>query len=234
MKRVAVLAPMPIELKPLVKTMNLQRSGIDYTGTVRGVDVVATQIGVGITRAAEVTERMLKSGPFDRVIVVGICGGLDESVPIGTVLNPEVVEDGATGATYRSPEWDPIKLEGRLVTFEDFALELKMIPQLAQDGAAAVDMETAGVASVCHERGVPYAVFRSISDYATDGSIDYEIGTMLNPDGSSQVGKGIRYLLTHPQRIPTLLRLGKGARAATKAAADAAVRAISGMGGEHA
>jgi adenosylhomocysteine nucleosidase len=218
---------MPIELKPLVKTMNLQRSGIDYTGSVAGVDVVAAQIGVGITRAAEETERVLKSGPVDRVIVVGICGGLDETVPIGSVLNPEIVQDGATGEAYHSPEWGPITLQGRLVTFEDFALELKMIPQLAREGAAAVDMETAGVASVCHERDVPYAVFRAISDYATDGSIDYEIGTMLNPDGSSDIGKGIRYMLRHPWRLPTLMRLGKGAQAATKAAAAAAIAAVS-------
>ena len=43
---------------------------------------------------------------------------------------------------------------------------------LLKSGATAVDMETAAVAAVCERKGTPYAVFRAISDYATDGSVD--------------------------------------------------------------
>jgi adenosylhomocysteine nucleosidase len=183
-------------------------------------------MGLGMNPAAAAAERILDRGDVDRLLVVGICGGLDESVPIGTVLCPAIVEDGATGEQYPSPEWAPITLDGRLVTFDDFALELKMIPSLVEQGASAVDMETAAVASVCTRRGVPYAVFRSISDHATTGVLDMELGTMVGPSGSPNIAKGLWYLVRHPRKIPALIALGKGAATATKAAANAAIAAL--------
>jgi nucleoside phosphorylase len=36
-------------------------------------------------------------------------------------------------------------------------------------------METAAVAEVCEERGVPWSVVRAISDRASDGSVDAEV-----------------------------------------------------------
>jgi nucleoside phosphorylase len=224
--RIAVVAAMPIELRPFVRAAGLQPSGDDYVGTLAGHDIIAAKMGVGMTGATHTTERLLQSGDVDRVVVIGICGGLDESIPIGSVLSPEVLVDGATGAEYRAPAWDPIELRGKLVTFDDFELELKMIPQLADEGASAVDMETAAVAAVCEQRGCPYAVFRAISDYATDGTVDAAIGAMARPDGSSDTGAALRYMVRRPWKIPGLVRLGRGSQAAAKAAAEAAIIAI--------
>jgi adenosylhomocysteine nucleosidase len=223
---IAVLAAMPIELRPFVRSAGLQPSGEDYTGSVAGHDITAAKMGVGMTGATRTTERLLRAGDVDRVVVIGICGGLDESIPIGSVLSPEVLVDGATGTEYRPAAWDPIELRGTLVTFDDFELELQMIPKLAADGASAVDMETAAVAAVCEQHGCPYAVFRSISDYAMDGTVDAAIGAMAKPDGSSDRGAALRYMVRRPWRIPGLLRLGRGAQAAAKAASDAALTAI--------
>jgi nucleoside phosphorylase len=183
-------------------------------------------MGVGMKGATVTTERLLRTGDVDRVIVIGICGGLDETFPIGTVLSPEFLVDGATGTEYRSPSWDPIELRGRLVTFDDINLELQMIPQLVEEGATAVDMETAAVAAVCEQHHTPYAVFRSISDYATDGTVDAAVGAMARPDGSSDMGAALRYMVRNPLKIPGLVRLGRGAQAAARAAADAALAAL--------
>jgi nucleoside phosphorylase len=224
--RVAMLAAMPMELKPIVRILNLTQSGDDYVGKLGDIDIVATKMGVGMTGATKTTERLLDQGDIDRVLVVGICGGLDETVPIGTVLHPEVLVDGANGTEYKSPAWAPITLSGRLATFDDIELELKMVPELLESGCTAVDMETAAVAAVCEKRGTPYAVFRAISDYATDGSVDAAVGKMVKADGSPDMGAALRYMITHPRRIPTLLRLGRGSAAAVKAAADAAIAAL--------
>jgi nucleoside phosphorylase len=224
--RIAVLAAMPIELRPFVRAAGLQPSGDDHVGTLAGHEIIATKMGVGMTGAAKATERLLRSGDVDRVIVIGICGGLDESIPIGTVLSPEILVDGATGGEYRPQPWGSIDLCGKLVTFDDIELELKMIPQLVEEGASAVDMETAAVAAVCEQHGCPYAVFRSISDYATDGTVDAAVGAMAKPDGSSDMGAALRYVVRRPWRIPGLVRLGRGAQAAAKAASDAAITAI--------
>jgi hypothetical protein len=47
--------------------------------------------------------------------------------------------------------------------------------------------------------------------------------TLVDADGSPRAGAAVRYLLGHPHRIPHLVRLGRDARAATIAAAEAAV-----------
>ena len=58
--RVGVLAPMPSELQPVVKTMHLHK-GADgiYRGAVAGTDVVATKTGMGTELAAAAAERLL-------------------------------------------------------------------------------------------------------------------------------------------------------------------------------
>ena len=63
-ERVAVLAPMVSELKPVVRAFGLTAAATDgepkrHTGRAGTVDVVATMTGIGTRTAAETTERVL-------------------------------------------------------------------------------------------------------------------------------------------------------------------------------
>jgi hypothetical protein len=87
-------------------------------------------------------------------------------------------------------------------------------------------METAAVAEVCEERGVPWSVVRAISDRASDGSVDAEIFGLSYQDGSANLPAVARYVLRHPGAVPRLVRLARGSKLATERAADAAIRAI--------
>jgi adenosylhomocysteine nucleosidase len=225
---VAVLAAMPSELRPFVRASGLRRSGSGdgYTGEVAGREVVATTMGVGMAGAALTAERTLQSGNIDRLIVTGIAGGIDPSLPIGHVVVPQVVVDGQTGTAYDVPPWDPVEPQGRLVTYGDFQAELEAMAELQRQGFAAIDMETAAVAAVCKLHGCPYAVFRAISDNATNGSVDAAIAAMARPDGAPDRKAVLRYVIRRPWRIPRLLRLGRDARRAAAAAATAAVTAL--------
>src|SRR5207247_3318333 len=137
--------------------------------------------------AAKAAERLLDAGPLDRMIVIGIAGGIDTTLPIGHVVTPEVIVDGAAGLEYRPTPWDPVEPRGRLVTYTDFELEMQVMGQLQQEGYAAVDMETAAVAAVCERRNCPFTAFRAISDNATAGSVDAATAGMLNPDGAADM-----------------------------------------------
>ena len=72
-------------------------------------------------------------------------------------------------------------------------------------------------------RGIPWSVFRAISDRATDGSIDDEVFHLSNQDGTPEPEGGGPLPTRHPVRIPRLVRMGMGARKATIAAAEAAI-----------
>ncbi len=226
--RVAVLAAMPLELRPFAKAVGLRRVDDRFTGELAGHDIVATTMGVGMTRATHAAERMLALGNVDRMVVIGICGGIDMALPIGHVITPEVVVDGATRTEYRPPAWEPIEARGRIVTYDDFDAEMRVMGELQQQGFAAVDMETAAVAAVCDRHACPYAVFRAISDNATDGSVDAAVAAMARPDGTPDTAAAVRYMLRRPWSIPRLLRLGRGSQLAARNAAAAAIRALRG------
>src|SRR4029450_13072956 len=104
--RNGMLAPMPSELRPLVKTLGLRPSPHPvgtrtYEGRSGSASVVAATTGRGTAGAAEAARRMLDAGDVDHVIVVGIAGGIDDRLAIGDVIRPAIVIAGASGAEYR-------------------------------------------------------------------------------------------------------------------------------------
>ena len=86
-------------------------------------------------------------------------------------------------------------------------------------------MESGGVGVVCERAGVPWSVFRGISDMAADGLVDQDMFAMTNPDGTADHDAITRYLEEHPEKIPVLTQLAHDTDIATEAAAAAAIRA---------
>ena len=231
--RIGMLAPMPSELRPLVKTLGLRPSPDPvgtrtYEGRSGSASVVAATTGMGTAGAAEAARRMLDAGDVDHVIVVGIAGGIDDRLAIGDVIRPAIVIDGASGAEYRphppDGESDPPG-EGALHTSDEFIVDPERVATLRDRGVIAMDMETAAVAAVCEERGCPWSVVRAISDRSSDGMADEAVFELAHPDGSPNFRAVARFVARHPGRIPQLVRLGRDANVATSAAARAAAEA---------
>ncbi len=225
--RVALLAPMQSELRPLVRKLSLPRSeGTDavvHTGTTGGVEIVATLTGIGMRPAAAAAGRILDSGPVDHLIVVGIAGGVAPHSRVGNLIVPEVVVNGDAGTEHRPAPIGGTTPHGRLVSSDDFTSDPAEVEQASRDGVTAMDMETGAVAAVCEQRGCPWSVFRAISDMA--GDTDEAVLALANPDGSPNLAAAARYLIPRPWKIPRLARLARDAQAAADAAADAAIAA---------
>ena len=225
--RVGVLAPMKSELRPVVKAFGLkpaQMGGIEvHAGSVGNADVVATTTGIGTALATSATERLLGIGEFDRVMVVGIAGGVGPSVNIGDLVIPETVVDGPTGNAYQPAPIEGPSPRGSIVTSDDFIVDLDRLAQLVARGVIAVDMETGSVAAVCTARGVAWSAVRAISDRAEDG--DVEMVKLAKADGTPDGAAVARYFARHPGRIPYLLKVGRGAMLAAKNAATTAAHA---------
>ena len=231
--RVAIIAPMPNELRPVVKMLDLQRTGEQggmpvYTGSTGTAAVVATQTGIGPRLAEAATERLLTSTAVDRVIVTGIAGGIEPVSAVGDLVIPAEVVDGATGDRFRATPVGDVRPDGVIRTGDatDYEFDDAEIARLRDAGITALDMETAAIARVCQDRDVPWIAFRAISDMAGDESVGPVVMTLVNPDGSPRPWAAIRFLLTHPHRIPRMARLGRDANAAAVAAAKAAVRSV--------
>jgi adenosylhomocysteine nucleosidase len=223
--RIGVLAPMPSELQPVVKAMQLHK-GADgiCRGAVAGTDVVATRTGMGTELSAAATERLLDTIAVDHVIVCGIAGGMG-TTRVGDVLYPEVVVHKASRTEYTPSPLVPVESRGKLVTHDDFDMDPEEHQQLVAEGFVAVDMETAAIAGVCQRRSVPWSAVRVVSDMV--GVTPGDVIGLANPDGSPRIGAGLKYLVRHPRRIPYLVELAMNSRHAAISAAQHTTEMIS-------
>lgn len=247
--RVAVVAPMRSELRPLVRRLRLRRADLAGTpawaGTVERtggeadrearsgagtgrevVQVFAVLGGVGTGPAQVATHHLLAEGAPDHVVVVGICGSPHTEAEIGTLVVPEVVIDAATGREHRPHPLGPVEPAGRLHTSDELVRDLDRLADLHGAGVVGLDMETSAVAHACEEAGVRWSVFRAVSDRAGDDAVDEAVLRLAKPDGGPDLGAVARYVLRDPRRSRDLARLGADLRTATTAAADAAVAAL--------
>jgi adenosylhomocysteine nucleosidase len=168
--RVAVMAPMPNELRPVVKLLGLRRTGERgrmpvYTGTVGGTEVVATRTGIGPALAEQAMEELLELTEVDRVVVVGIAGGVEAVSAVGDLVVAEAAVDDATGERFDATPAEGVTLHGVLRTGseEDYGLDDGDVARLRDEGFTALDMETAAVARVCARHGIPWLAFRAIA-----------------------------------------------------------------------
>jgi adenosylhomocysteine nucleosidase len=230
----AFVCAMPMELRPLRRRLSLRRTtaaGVTlHAGTLAGRRVGAIVSGMGTSLATAACRRLLEAVPVDHVVVVGITGAVENVTPIGTLIHPEVVVDSATGAEHRPAPLGDAVPHGTMWT-TDTLTPADALPGLRARGVVSLDMETAAVAAVCEERGVPWSVFRAISDRASDGSVDDEVFHLSHQDGTPDWPAIARFAVRHPGRLPGMARLGQGAKRATEAAADAAVRACGSTAG---
>ena len=170
--------------------------------------------------AATATARLLDSAasegtPVDHVMVVGICGGLDPGIDVGTVLAPERVVDHTTGDTYRPAPTTGGDRTGALVTTECVHVDDGLSRRLLADGALGVDMESAAVARVCEERRRPWSVHRCISDRWVDGLLDPRVVALtanaLQGDREKFLGLGFDGYLSKPLSPESLQNVLAGA-----------------------
>jgi hypothetical protein len=73
---------------------------------------------------------------------------------------------------------------------------------------------------------VPWLAFRAISDMAGDPGVGPDVMGLVDAEGRPRVGPALRFLVTHPRRIPRMARLGRDAARAARTAADAAVATL--------
>jgi adenosylhomocysteine nucleosidase len=152
---------------------------------------------------------------------VGIAGGVPPTTNLGDVLVPEVVLHAHTGKEYRPTPLGETIMSGRVRTSDDLGVG---VADMMAAGVAACDMETAAVAAVCEDKGVPWTAFRAISDLV-GGPVDESLLALANPDGTGNMWAAAKYLVPRPWKIPGLVKLARDSNTATRAAATAAIQA---------
>jgi nucleoside phosphorylase len=185
---------------------------------------------MGPELATSRTERLLTAVEVGHVIVFGIAGAAGDDTALGTVIRPQAVTDGATGATYTPAQLTETAAQGTMTqgtiwTTDELITDPDVVSDLHSRGVVALDMETAAIAAVCERRGLGWSVVRVISDRPADRIVTAEVFGLSKPDGSPDLAAVARYFIRHPWHVRRMTRLAASTRRATAIAADAAIAA---------
>jgi len=225
-RRVAVLAPLRQELQAVVRAGALTQTRDDPVFSHRGSagtwTVLATRIGMGPAVARQAAERVLASGHFDHMMVVGIAGGLDPDLRVGSVMVPSEVRLHPDGTAYRTHPLPSRIAEGRLMTTDGLFSDEAVWRPILEAGFGAVDMEAAGVAQACEQAGVAWSIYRGISDRPEENLVDQAVFGLSKPNGSIDLVALGKFLGRDPRRIRTLAHLNRCMKQASNSAARAA------------
>jgi adenosylhomocysteine nucleosidase len=214
------------ELKAIVKSFGLmsapRESAFSHTGTVGGWSVSALVTGMGPALGAKAAEVALGSGPVAHVMVIGIAGGLDAALPVGSLIVPSRVQLYPDGPEHRAHPLPSRRAEGGLMTTQGLFDEDDVWKPILARGFGAVDMEAAGVAEVCDARGVDWSIYRGISDRPDEHIVDQAVFGLSKPDGSADALAVAKYLARDPRRAKALAHLNRCMQMAASLAANAA------------
>ena len=178
---------------------------------------------MGTELATRATERLLDVVTPSHLVVFGITGAVDDEVEIGALVRPALVVELSRPAASTDPRRSATsRCHGTMWT-TNVMTPAAELPALIDRGVVSLDMETAAIAASCEAWGVTWSVVRSISDRATDDSIDDEVFHLADQDGRPDPKAVARYATRHPVRIVRLAWMGLGARKATIAAVEAAI-----------
>jgi nucleoside phosphorylase len=214
------------ELKAVVRAGGLTRTSGDpvfsHFGTAGNWSVRAGIIGMGPEAARAATERMLEQGPLDHVMVVGIAGGLDPSLPVGALMVPNRVQLHPDGPVRHTRPLPPRVAEGGLMTTVGLFSDDHQWRPILESGYGAVDMEASGVGEACERVGVAWSVYRGISDRPDEHIVDQAVFGLSKADGSPDLLAVGRYLIGDPRRARSLAHLNRCMQLAARVAAEAA------------
>ncbi len=219
----------PFEIAGIRKRGNFHRAGHGcFEGEIGGSLAVLAVSGIGEERAYKTAKKILGRFPNARAYVsVGLSASLAHE------LSPGDVVGAAEIITVASPDnihpCDPglisavSKLRcriGKFVTASKTVITSSEKKEIAKaSGAIALDMESGGAARGCIEAGVPFISIRAISDgLDEDLPVDFDL---LMREGKMRWGRFIVYFMTHPAKIPPLMRLGRNSRLARERLGDA-------------
>jgi adenosylhomocysteine nucleosidase len=214
---VFVVTAMPEERAPLLaRAVDVRRmaDGL-FEGRLGGARVVLAATGEGPTKAARRAAALCRLHRPAAFLGVGVAGAISEELSEGEILVSRLVRDDTGEAP--APDADLLARAlgiagvrgGTFRTTTTFAFTVREKAALAAglpEGPAAVDMESASWARAAATAGVPYLVLRAIRDELAEEIPPY-LSECLDEEGGIRRAAVVAGAITHPWRIPELLRM---------------------------
>jgi adenosylhomocysteine nucleosidase len=217
MTRVAIIAAMPGELKPLVRNWpHSTRGTIHFWGQrTEEEEWIAACAGAGLDAATRAFAGIEDGGPIDLVISIGWAGALTPDIAAGSAHNCAGVIDARTGERFNCDAGAGILW---LATSPKVADEPEKHRLASTYKTALVDMEAAAIARLAAMRSIPFYAIKGVSD-PLDAKLP-DFNRFIAPDGQFQTSKFVLFALLRPWIWPTLVKMGENSRKASQSIAE--------------
>lgn len=217
MTRVAIIAAMPGELKPLVRGWpHSVRNNIHFWAQrSEEEEWIAACAGAGQDAATRAFAALEEGGPIDLAFSLGWVGALRPEIAPGSAHNVAGVIDVLTGERFRC---DAHAGELWLATSPKVADAAEKIRLAATYNADLVDMEAAALARLSAMRGIPFYCFKGVSDGFSENLPDFN--RFMTPDGQFLLSRLLFFVLPRPWYWPALIRMGENSKKASQSMAE--------------
>ena len=209
-KRVAIVAALEREVRPLVKRWRVSEK--EYGGRrfrfFENGEVVLVCGGIGSAAARRAAEAVIAIFEPKTIYSAGFAGALDQKLRVGDVVRPQAVINSGDGSRVTLNGG-----EGVLVSFDAIASPAQKVKLRESYAAQAVDMEAAAVARSAELRGIEFAAIKVISD-----AVDFEFPSMerfVDAEGQFSEGRFAWFAALRPWMWPQVVRLAQNSRHAS-------------------
>jgi len=200
--------------------------------------------GMGIVRAAQAARALVDAASPQLLVSVGIAGAVNADLEIGDVVvsgKSCMLDNGLAGpfqplAHLSEAAWQATERAlqpGGAKVYPGIAVSTHggqlVQPQPVQFTNPILEMETAGIAGVAAEHGIPLLSLRAISD-GPGAPIPFDLEKMMDEQDNLRTGEIIKTILGHPKMLPQLVQMVRNSRRAADNAAITLVAALSQPG----
>ncbi|HEX2327200.1 MAG TPA: hypothetical protein VHN74_00640 [Candidatus Angelobacter sp.] len=218
--RIAVIAAMERELKPLIQgwALNTIRIGERSLLCYERNDVVAIFCGMGRERAEQAARAVVEQYRPQILVSAGVAGALIRSLKPGSMVLPNVIVDAATGVEYRCEVGGDVVGGGVLVTTFEIANTRSKAELVDCFHALVVDMEAAAIAKVAMESGLWFRCVKTIAD-------EFEfamppLAPFVDYEGYFDEARFARWIAVRPRHWLPVIRLARDTGKAVRALCD--------------
>lgn len=215
MPKVAIIAALEREIAGAIRNWRVNKR--EYAGRrykfFESERAVAVCGGMGAEAARRACEAIVQLYQPPLIISVGLAGGLDASLQVGSLFIPSRIVDAGDGSALKLTQG-----QGTLVSWNSVAGKEQKARLAAAYTASAVDMEAAAVARGAAARRIGFMAVKAISD-------DYEfelpaLERFIAADGSFRTGALVMYAAVRPWLWRKLLQLKRNSDHAATALCD--------------
>jgi adenosylhomocysteine nucleosidase len=167
---------------------------------LHGNGIVMIANGAGARQAAKAVDA---ARDVTAIVSTGFCGALDPALGIGDIF----VASSIRGVAVNAPRSSARYVSGELASIDRVAQTAAEKQKLRTCGAAAVEMEAAGVQDRARALGVPFYCVRSVTDLAEE-TFANDLNSALREDGHFDTMQILRSAMWKPAaRLRELVRL---------------------------